>query len=71
MTETEIRSILRNARIEKGISQGALAKQVGKYQPQIFNFEEGKFHPNLETVAKIADALGYEFVLVKKTNEQR
>jgi transcriptional regulator with XRE-family HTH domain len=42
----------------KGLSQGALAADAGIYQELISRIENGAANPELDTLGKIADALG-------------
>lgn len=53
----DIPTLIRNKRIEKGISQAKLAEMVGMQQPSIARLESGKIVPSLETVERIANAL--------------
>ncbi|MCD6227968.1 MAG: helix-turn-helix transcriptional regulator [Candidatus Omnitrophica bacterium] len=53
----KIGRILRNKRIEKGITQKDLAFKVGLRQPDISNIEQGKTNITLETLIKLCKAL--------------
>lgn len=48
---------IREARIQKGITQKKLANLCGMYDSQIRKYESGKVEPKIETLQKIADAL--------------
>jgi transcriptional regulator with XRE-family HTH domain len=49
---------VRRRREAKGLSQGALAADAGIYQELISRIENGAANPELDTLGKIADALG-------------
>ncbi len=49
---------IRSARRGAGLSQEALAEQMGTSQPQIARLEGGRISPNLETLAKVVEATG-------------
>nr|DAQ32510.1 MAG TPA: Helix-turn-helix XRE-family like protein [Caudoviricetes sp.] len=49
---------IRKYRIEKGLSQRELGELVGMTQQQIAQYENGKRKPKLETLDKLAKALG-------------
>ena len=44
-------------RLERGMTQGQLAKLVGCYTKDISHWETGKHSPRIDTLAKIASAL--------------
>lgn len=48
-------------RIKKGYSQEELAFEAGVNKNTIWKIETGKVSPTVETLAKIADALGIDF----------
>ena len=50
-------------RLDHGLSQRALGEQLGMSQPQIARIEIGEHTPTLETLCRIADALGLEIEL--------
>lgn len=54
----EMQAIIKEKREELGLSQAALAKQVGVEARQIRRYEAGESHPNLPIAVKIAQALG-------------
>ncbi len=58
----DIRQVLarnvRRLRKAKGLSQSELATDAGQYQGFISEVENGKTNPELDTVGKIAAALG-------------
>ena len=49
---------MRRLREAKGLSQGALAADAGIYQELISRIENGAANPELDTLGKIAAALG-------------
>ena len=59
-----IRAILaknvRRLRLAKGLSQDALAADAGLFQKLISGIENGRANPELDTLGKIADALGVQ-----------
>ena len=48
-------------RLKKGFSQEELALQAGLSRTSIWKIETGKVSPTVETLAKIAEALGIDF----------
>jgi ribosome-binding protein aMBF1 (putative translation factor) len=48
-------------RVEHGLSQSALARQLGMQQPAIARLEAGDHEPSLTTLARLARGLGIEF----------
>lgn len=59
-----------NARKEQGLTQAVLAKKSGLSQTAICLVERGGKNSNLNTLAKIADALGMEYALTEKGHEK-
>jgi len=63
-------SRLKASRIHCGLSQADLAARVGLAQSAISQFEAGRSTPRLETLAKLASALGVSTsVLVPQSKE--
>ena len=61
MKDTEIQHFAKNMkrlREVKGLSQGDIHRATQIDRPYISNLEAGKQNPTLETIAKIAEALG-------------
>jgi transcriptional regulator with XRE-family HTH domain len=50
-------------RLDHGLSQRALGEQLGMAQPQVARLEDGEHTPTLETLCRIADALGLDIDL--------
>lgn len=50
-------------RAEHGLSQTGLAEMVGMHQPAIARLEAGEKNPTWETLARLAEALGIEFLV--------
>ena len=48
---------IRHLRLERNLTQKALASKCGMYESQIRKYETGKANPKIETLQKIADAL--------------
>ena len=65
-------SALTAARIEKGLSQQALADRVGTKRSNICRIESGRQNISLDTLLKISDALGKDvsFVLNERNDER-
>ena len=57
------------ARKEKGLTQKALADQIGVSQQEISRFERLRHVPRLSSLMKIIDAIGLELKLVNKEPE--
>lgn len=51
---------IRKLREKAGLTQTELAQRMGSTQPAIARLEAGGGNPNLETLNKIATAIGYE-----------
>jgi ribosome-binding protein aMBF1 (putative translation factor) len=54
---------VRQAREKLGITQTELAARIGSTQPAVARLEAGGVSPSLDTLRKIADALGFELVV--------
>jgi ribosome-binding protein aMBF1 (putative translation factor) len=48
-------------RVEHGLSQTALARQLGMKQPAVARLEAGEHNPSFDTLARLSSALGIEF----------
>lgn len=48
---------LRSRRQARGLSQQAMAELIGRKQPDVCNYEQGRSEPSVETLINIADAL--------------
>ena len=53
--------LMREKRLEKGLSQVELASKVGVWQSSITRFETGKATPKPSTAKKIAAILGFSW----------
>jgi len=49
---------VKNRRTVLGLTQADLAEKIGIHRPDLSDIENGKHSPTLETVEKIAKALG-------------
>ena len=61
MSKTESKKLgknLRRIRIKKEMSQGDICRALNLDRAHICNIENGKQNPTLDTIAKIAKALG-------------
>ena len=56
--ELEISELLLATRTENGITQKELADKSGISQANISKFERGNYCPNINTLKKLADAMG-------------
>lgn len=54
---------VRNAREKLGVTQAELAARIGSTQPAVARLEAGGVNPSLDTLSRIADALGFELVV--------
>lgn len=52
---------IRNARIAAGFTQMELAEKIGVSWRQLQHWESGRRNPKLETIKKIAYALGVDY----------
>jgi ribosome-binding protein aMBF1 (putative translation factor) len=59
----EIRELVINSRDEQGLTQKQLAKKCGLTQANISNIEKGVSRPTIDSLKKIADALGKRLVI--------
>lgn len=50
-------------RAEHGLSQRALARELGMTQPQVARLEAGEHNPTIDTLARLAEALDVEFAI--------
>ncbi len=50
-------------RAQNGLSQSALAGQIGMSQPAVARLERGDHNPTVDTLMRLASALDVEFVL--------
>ena len=65
----KIISQLVEARLEKGISQAELARMIGTQRSNICRLESGTQNPTLDTIVKIASALGKDVSLLLNDKE--
>ena len=50
-------------RTTHGLSQRALAKNLGVTQPQVARLEAGEHNPTIDTLARLAQTLDIEFAI--------
>ena len=71
-SEFELLESMIKAREKAGISQGELARKIGTKQPALSRLERGGFSKaTVETLKKIADALGMRLVVKLQKKERR
>ncbi len=58
-------------RAEHGLSQTALARELGMKQPAVARLEIGETNPSIETLRRLSSRLGLEFLLHIAPNGQR
>lgn len=56
--------LLREIRLERGMTQEELSQKLGKHVNQVTVWESGLTNPRLDSLLAWADALGYEFDLM-------
>ena len=66
----ELCAKLREFREEQKISQTELARMIDNKQQYIYQLEKGVHSPSISTFCAIAEALGYDVVLVKKSENE-
>jgi ribosome-binding protein aMBF1 (putative translation factor) len=59
----ELGGQIRRLRDTHGISQAELGRRIGSTQPAIARLEAGRVSPTLETLDRVAAALGVELVI--------
>ncbi len=59
----ELAATLLRYRVEHGLSQRALAKELGISQPRVAKLESAEHNPELDTIINAVRQLGIEFVL--------
>ena len=62
---------LSGERIRQGLTQEELARKAGLKQSAVARMESVKSIPRLDTVLKVADALGLEMTFVQKAKPER
>ncbi len=60
----EIGETIREARERTGLSQAALAERIGMHRENMIRVEKGRTNLTVETMMKIADALGLSLQIV-------
>lgn len=62
---------LRRIREERGLSQRALADRAGVVKSTIYEAEAGRHIPRIQTLEKLADALGVSIVDLLPARKER
>lgn len=57
-------------RTDHGLSQRALAKNLGMTQPQVARLEAGEHNPTIDTLARLAQTLDIEFAIDVRPHER-
>lgn len=60
---TAFRELARRLRTDAGVTQGELAERMGTTQSAIARLESGGVRPTLETLERLAHALGHDLVV--------
>lgn len=60
----EIGEIIRDVRLRRGVSQAALAQEIGMYRENYLRIEKGRVNLTVETMMRIAEGLGVRFEVV-------
>ena len=68
-TAKEIGIGIKNARLAVGITQAELARRLGVTPQAISQYERGEKKPKIETIKKIADALGVSWLRLSHLND--
>ena len=58
MSKQAMGAYVRQRRIELGLSQAELAERLGVWQTHVSAIEIGRVSPSVETLVRLADALG-------------
>jgi transcriptional regulator with XRE-family HTH domain len=58
-------------RVEHGLTQTALGRLLGMPQPAVARLEMGEHVPSIETLIRLSDALGIEFLIDIKPRNRR
>jgi len=69
----EVQFILKTVRKRENVTQVELAEKLGIHQQTISRYEAGKKIPQVDTAARIADALGVtldELVIIREAKEK-
>jgi len=61
--EFEVKRLMIERRLKKGLTQAALAKELGTKQSAIARFESGHYNPSLAFLYKMARALDAKLVV--------
>jgi predicted transcriptional regulator len=69
-TRLLIASALKERREELNLTQTELARLCQVPQPEISRIESGRFNPTIETVSAIADKMGLELSLKRKSSKE-
>lgn len=57
-------SMIAQVRLRKGLTQAQLANAIGVSSTQIANWEQGVRKPKIQSLMKIADALGIDWTIL-------
>lgn len=63
---TTVSTFIRQAREERGLSQGELAKLIGTTRQSVNQYEKGHFLPQLPIMLRLAKKLGIELDQLKQ-----
>ena len=60
-SDLDFQKAIVGARLEAGLSQRQLAERIGTSQSAVARMEAGTYHPRVETLLKLAEALHVTF----------
>ena len=55
---------IKNARVVRGLTQGDVARRIGRGQSRVSDIESGALDPRVSTVAAVARVLGLRLMLI-------
>ena len=65
---SDLGAVIQQARLNRKLSQAALAKKVGLHQPKVSEIERGKSGVNLDTIMRVLAALQLSINIVDGTS---
>ena len=65
--EFEVKRLMIEKRLKKGLTQAKLAKKLGTKQSAVSRFEAGRYNPSLQFLYKMARALDAELIVTVRS----